>query len=62
MKARCEIRQQVMATFFLGLIYYGALRASDKAEIILDIVFAIADVVTASHSVQTAWFPICSGL
>ncbi|HEV8725537.1 MAG TPA: hypothetical protein VGW77_33375 [Candidatus Binatia bacterium] len=45
MEARCEIREQVMAAFFL-VYYYGALRDSDKAEIIIDIVFAIADVVT----------------
>jgi hypothetical protein len=37
MKARCEIRQQVMAAFFL-VYYYGALRDSDKAEIIIDVV------------------------
>jgi hypothetical protein len=34
-----------MAAFFL-VYYYGALRDSDKAEIIIDIIFAIAKVVT----------------
>jgi len=45
MEARCEIRQQVMAASF-SVHYYGALRDSDKAGMIIDIVFAIADIVT----------------
>jgi hypothetical protein len=45
MEARCEIRQQVMAAFF-PVYYYGAFRYSDKVGIIIDIVSAIADVVT----------------
>ncbi len=44
MEARCEIRQQVMAAFFL-VYYNGAMHYFAKAEII-EIVFAIADVVT----------------
>ena len=45
MKARCEIRQQVMVASF-SVHYHGALRDSDKAGMIIDIVFAIADIVT----------------
>jgi len=45
MEARCEIRQQVMTAFFL-VYYYGAVRDSDKAGIIIDVVFTIADFVT----------------
>ena len=45
MEPRCEIRQQVMAASF-SVHYYGALGYSDKAGMIIDIVFAIADIVT----------------